>query len=332
MRLLKRPVVIVGLCCIGILVLGLSLMRRQERTQQSIVPTPTPIPMESYPIPPVSPAVVNQTTVFTIAFSPKDQQKQLQTYRTLPANTYGIAAGLASRLLVNPTITDDSGVRFWKTDTATVTGRENPSRVSYQVDSPPTTRTQGIPDATAEKLAEDVIKESGAVGSTYTLVKSGVTRFSGLSTHLDEGNPGGALTWVGFTYSLSGLPVIDGTGGTMLASVTLDPSGKMIGFSAAVPPAIVPGDVTTLIPMGQAVLALTNNRGVLTSAQYERNGVGITVSRPDIKTAIITAAAMKYLWDISAQTIKPVYVFEGYTDNYVDEGRVNLLYFVAATP
>lgn len=332
MQFFKRPIILVAFLVIMLFIFGFFMVKQPREPQQVVTPTPTPIPLESYPLPPVSPVTSKQTTVFTVAFSPKDQEKQIQTYRTLPANTLSVASELASRLLVNPTITDDSGVRFWKSATATVTGRESPSRVSYQVSSPPTERSKGISDVAAEKLAEDALKESGAVGSAYTLVKTGITRFSGTTTHLDEGNSGGSLTWVGYTYSLSGLPVIDGTGGVMLASVTLDSTGKMIGLSAAVPPAVIPGEMATLIPMGQAILALTNNKGVLTSAQYERNGVGITVSHPEIKSATITAGSMKYLWDGVAQSIKPVYVFEGYSDSFGDIGKVNLLYFVAALP
>ncbi len=210
-----------------------------------------------------------------------------------------------------------------------VTGQETPSRVSYQISDLPVQQGPGLADADAEELAMDALYNSGAINQGYTLVQSGISRFDG--THLEGDVEVGGLTKVGFVYQFSKLPIVDETGGALFASVTLDPTGKILELSAAVAPASVPAETIDIIPVGQAVLALTNNKGVLTSAKYDIVSVGASLTHPSIKTATITSMTLQYLWDKTKQSITPVYAFEGFSDDDTEGGRVKLIYFVSAT-
>ncbi len=303
----------------------------QNTTPEPGVPSsPTPIPISLYPLPPVSPAGENQATVFTMGFSPKDEEKTAKAYRATFPDPYGAAERLASLLLPGSTTTQDSGVRYWKSDVAQVTGQTAPPRISYQVFTLPVQKTEGVSDARAEEIARGTAATLGVMSEEYTLVQPISRRFDGSLTHPEEGEIEGGLTKIGLSFALDGLPIIDNTGGALLFSVTLDNTGKLVGLSSAVPPAVTPIGLVPLIPLGQAVTALTSNKGVLTSAQYDRVDVGASLIRPNIKAATITSVARKYVWNDRSRTIVPVYVFEGYSDEDAQNGRIKLTYLVTA--
>lgn len=333
MQFFKKRVVALTIFII-LLFIALWLLRpARNGVETTITPAlPTAIPISLYPLPLVSPAADNQSTAFVMGFSPKDEEKSAQTYRALPADPYGVAERLASKILTDPVMSQDSGVRFWKTKTAQVTGQVTPSRVAFQVYELPVQTNQGLADAQAEEIARNTAKDLGVAGSEFTLINPVVSRFDGTRTHPEGEASGGGITKTGLTYALAGLPVIDSTGGSLLFSVTSDMTGKLLGLSTAVPPTVILANTVPLIPISQAVIALTSNKGVLTSAQYDRVDVGASIVRPRIKTATITSVTRKYLWNDRAQIIIPVYVFEGHSDDDVQNGRIKLIYFVSATP
>ncbi len=333
MRFFKKRAVVLTILLFLLLGGALAFRSVQKTVEPTVTPAlPTAIPISLYPLPLVSPAAENQSTVFVLGFTPKDEAKEVAVYRALPTDPYGIAERLADKVLSNPTMSQDSGVRFWKTTSAQVTGQAIPPRVSYQAYDLPTQTGQGLTEARAEEIARNTARDLGVIGAEYSFTNPIVSRFDGTRTHPEGEVQSGGITKIGLTYMLAGLPVVDSTGGSLLFSVTVDMAGKMLGLSTAVPPTVVLANTVSVIPISQAVVALTNNKGVLTSAQYDRVDVGASLVRPRIKNATITSVALKYLWNDRAQVVVPVYVFDGYSDDDIQNGRIQLLYFVSATP
>lgn len=306
------------------------LLKSSPKTTTTNPVIPTDVTMDAYPIPPIPPITSQkQQTAFTMAFTPINAPTSLPIYSVLEKDALSVGQTLANQLLKGSSLSSIGGINYWKSGTGSVSSQNAPPGISYTNTTNPTGSLPLGPVATI--VATKFLSSLHTLPNDFVAIPKNATGFNTEETHPDEGSTLSANAMqVSFAITMSGFPVIDSNGGDLHAMVSVGKGDTIVDMFSSLVPNITPRGQSDLIPFEQAVLALNNNKGVLTSADKAIYSVGASIEKPDIKTATITGAELNYFWDTKLSTMYPIYKFTGVSVDPNTKESIFLTYFVSA--
>lgn len=330
--LLQKYKLFVILFIIVFIIVSFLTIRENNTKNNLLLPSATPVPLNEYPRPSIySVNTSPQSTTFTINFVPLKQQESLVTYRAVSRDALEVGTKIMSHFTTSAELSVIDEINYWKYKNLQVTSQNVPPGISFS--NKDLVSNQPILESSAIQLAKDFLLKNEIVPSNTNLSQNSLYKYNTTEIHPDPSSkkiPNAVR--VGFDITMDGYRIIDSTGGSLHSSVSVGGGDVIIeAFSSIVPTISINKSITPISPE-RAILALTNNKGVLTSADNNVYSVGASLTKPEIKTATITSMGLVYFWDKASGLIYPMYRFEGFSKSQDTSMKTVLTYVVSATP
>lgn len=312
------------------------LYSRTATTKEfSALPTPTPLQEKDIRTLPIEPVLPTQKNIsFTISFTPPVFPMKLPSYR-VTSESFSLQNAYTSASLLgfsgNPAV-DKSGpvtIYEWKKPDATLTIQTQPPSLSLLKEVSLVGRAPAADDA--QKTIIQFIQQYQLVPSSVqtSLVNSSFLRAEG--SNLSPSSPLNAnVISVSYQHTINAYPLYQKSGLPSGISALLGPSGTTRSVSTSLLPSFQPAGSFPVFPVGQAILALQNNKGTLIGVESSTGETSLTEA--SFTSINLTGVSLAYVLFQEEKRIRPVYVFSGVAQNGGVSQGAKVTYIVSASP